>query len=302
MGELVPLSEDDLVDSRTFLSDVGFWPDATKLNVRGWLANFDEGADRETAISLLESFVHMNEAQVTHGTLSALRGLSARPEFGPAISRQKTWETFIDRAFISFPSGSAADVTGSGHIFARIMKDAGFDEGRILGSDDLVVLAAKTKDLLSVVFLDDLAASGTQFTRTWKRQVQTPHGKSSLALLANNARFEYVYYAPLAATVDAMAKILKDAPTVVVQPGYVIEREYFASSDNTRLVPEELRTRLAGFLDNYTPRSGNDQYGSLGFGDLGLALSFHHSIPNNTLPILQRASATAAPSWKSLTT
>lgn len=295
------ISEKQLVESRTFLSNVGFWPSPTDTNYEGWLQNFDEGADRETAAALLESLVHINETQIVHGTISGLRALSASPEFGPADQRQGAWETFLDSAYISFPSGGEGDVTGSGHIFARIVKSTGFPENRILASDELVRRLAKRPIAAPAVFLDDLAASGTQFKRSWTRMVSTDAGKKSLQTLTDQGLLGPIYYVPIVATQKALDLLAKETPLVKVRPIYRVEPEYFASDALTRLVPSDLRPGLKDFLSKYSPLSGRDDYGPFGFGEIGLALSFHHSTPNNTLPILQKGSPTSAASWKPIT-
>ena len=66
---------------------------------------------------------------------------------------------------------------------SRIASRLGFPEDRILDTEHLVGALLKGQPR-NVIILDDLAGTGTQFTRDWKRKYATPHGKSSLDTLA----------------------------------------------------------------------------------------------------------------------
>ena len=89
---------------------------------------------------------------------------------------------------------------------------------------------------------------------------------------------------PTVCTADAKKKI-EDECGVVVAPTYLLESDYYLLDPNSRLVPGALRPLIPDFIDRYGPHHNGDE--KAGFGDLGLALSFHHGCPNNTLPILQ---------------
>jgi hypothetical protein len=137
-----------------------------------------------------------------------------------------------------------------------------------------------------VIFLDDLAASGTQFARNWARRYPTDHGELSLANLADQKALSEVYYVPVVSTSAAKAKIESDCG-IAVLPAYLLDEDYSAVAEDTRLVPTSLRTVLLEFIEKHGPRTGKAGSGTAGFGRLGLALSFHHGSPNNTLPVLQ---------------
>lgn len=292
--------EGELIASRQFLSNIGLWPDATRLDLRGWLKNFAGTADSEIARSLLESFVHINERQVAYAALSGFHSLSSTRSFGPAGTRQTRWQEFLASAYVTFPSGSSTDDTASGHIFGRIMKVAGFEEARILGPANLVRTLAEKTMTAPAVFLDDIAGTGTQFVRCWNRRVSTARGKVSLSDLQAKGQLSQVFYVPIVATRKAITEITARCADVEVSPVYVLEEEYYGSSPSTRLVPDDSRTQLPPFATRYGAASGHDGDGAFGFGDIGLALSFHHSVPNNALPIFHQASEATKIDWKVL--
>ncbi|CAM3651225.1 phosphoribosyltransferase-like protein [Nocardioides zeicaulis] len=275
----------DILEERRYLSEIAVWPNPKRLDLHGWLANFDDGMDQEIAKALLGSHVHIDGEQVRHAVASTLRQVSTYPEFGTTYERPSRWTEFMDRVILSFPLGRSGDDTASGYLFGRMAEQLGIPENRILASDTLVK-SLDAEEAKPIIFLDDLAASGTQFVRNWKRNYPTPRGKTSLEALKKNGAISAAYYAPLIATSKAKSKIEEECDVPVVA-SYIIDKEYEALDPNTRLLPENLRPMIAAFLTKYTPNTGKNEDGNAGFGDLGLSLSFHHGCPNNTLPVLR---------------
>lgn len=279
----------DLVQSRQYLSHIGVWPSARQLELDGWLANYEDGADFDIAAELLDAHVHLNEEHITHAVASTIRSLSALPRFGPATHRRGNWANYLDRVIVSFPLAQDGDPTGSGYIFARLASERlGFPESQVRTPEQLIALLASSSDAFDVLMLDDITASGTQFRRSWNRQTQTLHGRFSLADIAAAGKLSSTYYLPVVATAQAKASIESSCEVDVV-PTYLLTPDYGVLDENTRLVRSELRRLVPDFLSRYSPRTGRDKYGNAGYSDLGLAISFHHGCPNNTVPVLQWA-------------
>lgn len=275
----------ELSDSRRYLSRIAVWPGPKRLDIDGWLANFDLGTDTEIALALLEAHVHLSEDQIIYAVASTIRSISGGVEFGDSMARPANWAGFVDNVIVAFPLSRAGDVTASGYIFARIAERLSFPEARILDSEHLVRRLAK-EGSAPVLFLDDLAASGTQFTRDWKRRYATDHGRLSLEDLYARGSLGPCYYLPVVATQMAKEKI-EEGCGVQVIPTYLLDPDYRALDADSRLIPVHLRPLLPEFLRKYSPRTGMNEEGDAGFGELGLALSFHHGCPNNTLPVLR---------------
>lgn len=284
--------------SRRYLSHIGVWPNPRSLDVDGWLGNFSGERDLAVAAALLGNYVHLNEEQIVHAVAATIRSLSAEPRFGLPNARRESWGHYLDHVRISFPLSRSGDETGSGYIFARIASgQLDFREDQIYEPDRLVKSLAGKNESADLILLDDISASGTQFIRSWKRQIRTDHGKVSLADLSESGKISSAYFLPVVATEDAKIRIEQDLP-VVVNPAYVLTAEYSGLSQSTRLVPSEIQEELKDFLQRHSVRTGKDEYGVAGYGDLGLAVSFHHGCPNNTLPVLQWGAARE--NWKPL--
>lgn len=299
-GAAVQITEEDLTDARQFLSQIGVWPSPVQLDIAAWLSNFDQGQDREIALALLESVVHMSEEHVLQAALSAFAGISGLPRFRVPGGRRGEWERFLDQAFVTYPTSSDSDVTGSGNIFARALRDAGIDASRIRGPADCVTQIKQRGLTVPLVFVDDLSATGSQFERTWKRVVSTANGPASFELLAAAGQLSEVFYAPVAATDHAVEALAREAPQVLVAPAYRLGPEYYCSSELTRMIPSNLVPHLPAFLERYAEASAAGESRPYGFGALGLLLSFHHGIPNNAPPIVQRRTSSTRAEWKTL--
>lgn len=291
------MNVEELNDSRSYLARIAVWP--RHVDIRGWLSNFDEGPDRLLAMHMLDSLVHLNEDQITHAVASTIREISSTPEFGDTDARPQAWLDFLSTALVSFPLSRSGDATASGYIFARLAKALGFAERQILGPEDTLERLSSTGPL-PLILLDDLAASGTQFCRNWVRNYGTGKAKVSFESLQERGLVGAAYYLPIVSTAAATSGIEATCHIHVI-PAYTLDEDYCALASNTRLVPEGLRPSVPAFLAKYSVRSGRDEYGVAGYGDLGLALSFHHGSPNNTVPILQWGGA-ATNGWKRLFT
>lgn len=284
----------DIIDGRKYLSDIGFWPSPLRLNIDRWLQNFDEGIDRDIAIALVNSHVHINLEHTRQAIGSSIRALSSSALFPIASTRQDEWDTFISRVLISFPVGRDGDTTASGYAFATIAEELGFPERNIVGGDRLAERLRREPGS-NVLFLDDLAATGTQFTRHWERNYPTTTGKISLARLRAEGGIGTAVFVPVVSTENARDNI-EQRTGVHVAPAYLLGSEYEVLSDISRLMPPEFLPEMRSWLEKYSPRMVGADQDVAGYASSALALSFEKKAPNNTVPPLQWGSETNA--WK----
>lgn len=272
-----------------YLSRVQAWPRLpTDVNPEGWLANFAED-DRELALELLGSWVYIPEREfrqalsVSFKSLSwHLLGADASPQH-----RGTAWRERLPTVVVSVPLGDSADPTGSGHLCLRIFKEMGYPPERLLVGHQLYESLTTSGEATDLVLVDDLAATGKQFTDFWTREPQFSGGdrQTSLAKLLEIGRIRTATYLPVVATTAAMDRFAASCPGVDIRPTYLLGEEYFASGAATRLVSADRTEALREMAEKNYPRTGH-AHGPFGYGGLGLALSFAHGTPNNTLPIL----------------
>ncbi|MDT0234959.1 hypothetical protein [Curtobacterium sp. BRB10] len=292
------MDEARLIESRRYLSDIGVWPPPARVRLSKWLLNFDEGRDREIALTVAEGYVHVNAEEMTQATRAAVTALSTEPQFYDSPDRLLAWQSFITESIVSFPLGQSGDPTASGYTFATIAEEIGIDSNNIHTGEQLVTQIIKNPGR-SIIFLDDLAATGTQFTRHWQRKYHAPAGKHSLAELHAAAQIATCFFCPVVATEKAKQKIEQDTP-VLVRPAHLLESQYSLLDPFSRIVPTEMRSEIADWLVKYATRTGHAKSGIGGYGGSALAISLIRKTPNNTVPVLQWNGPETKPEWTAI--
>ena len=194
------------IDTRRQLSYDAVWPSSRQLDIDGWLNNFEDGRDREIAVSILLSHVHLNEEQIKYSVASTIRTLSTDKRFGKASDRPAAWRAFLQTVWFSYPESRANDITASGHLFMRVIESLGIPEAHIF-APSVLLKELITKGPRDVIFLDDLTGTGNQFVQHWSRKYSLPIGKHSLADAAEDGRISSAYFLPVVATEDSKNRI-----------------------------------------------------------------------------------------------
>jgi hypothetical protein len=149
---------------------------------------------------------------------------------------------------------------------------------------------------IDVVVVDDFAGTGTQFIDMWRREYTIDGNIWSFKSLQQNSKLGRVFYTPAVCTQTASDAIKIHAPSVIVHPAHLLPKAYSVNSANSIVVPADMVDYVEPFLRKYAARAGYEISSPYGFGELGLAVSFDHSMPDNTLPIFWSEN----PGWKTL--
>lgn len=279
-----------IVETREYFSNIGLWPDRPRhVNPHGWLANFSEGPDRRLAASLLDSFLMIRTDQCQTMATSAFHGLSASRgdvfASTPTANKQ-AWDEFRSSVIVTFPA-RRSDPAGSGHIFARAARSwVPNPDAQLMEPAMAVNHIAKASHPCTIVFVDDFAGSGNQFCDTWMAKFAVDGGTTtSFEGLANDSRLREVYFIPAISTWRAKMRIARTAPEVTVRPAHVLPPRYSAAEEDHTLVPPSDRAALNELLQRYAAPAGYDPSHPFGYEECGLAISFEHATPDNTLPI-----------------
>ncbi len=278
------------LDTRDFFSNVAIWPQQPReVDHRGWLGNFRDESDRAIAAQLLDSYLLISTAQAEKMMTSAFHSLApTRADLFTSTpdEYQNAWSQFREHVAVTFPS-HRNNPAGSGHLFVRAAREIVPDPAKqLFDPSALVVALASTKAPTRVVFVDDFSGTGNQFTSTWLQKHPLPDGsESSFAALALEGVIMEAFFIPSVATWRAKSRIAEMAPTVQVKPAHLLPPRYSAMDASTSLVTAESRGELHDFLVRYAASAGYSDQHVYGYEECGLALSFEHSTPDNTLPI-----------------
>lgn len=279
-----------ILDTRDFFSNAAIWPQQPwDIDHQGWLGNFSGSHDRSIAANLLDSYLLISSAQAEKMLLSAFHALA--PLQGDMFASdpteyQQDWNEFRATIAVTFPA-RRNDPGGSGHMFARTARTFVHDRAtQLFTPESLVESLASGSESRPVVFVDDFAGSGDQFVATWRRVHRLPDNSThSFASLAAEGAISQIFFIPPIATVSAKKTLRELAPEVRLMPAHLLPTRYSATSPTTSLVSPELRDDLHDFLVRHAEKAGYSKEHVYGYNDGGLALSFEHGTPDNTLPV-----------------
>ena len=289
--DIIATKFSELLTVRNYYSNIGLWPMQPRdINPEGWLSNFTDENDLEIAAALLDSFIYFNEVQTKKLFESAFHAISSEIEMSRKSESEigSAWREFKSSVIITYPSGFDADVAASGRKFIREARQTlKIDESRLFDPGDVAREVLHQQGVTDLVFVDDISITGHQFLNCCFRNVEVDGMMTSLEELIREEVLREVYYLPTVCTAMAKRNISHELPNVRVRPAHLLVDRYFANPpyENTALVPDELVAGLDEFLRKYAKRAGYDESKPYGFGNLGLALGFEHSVPDNTLPI-----------------
>ena len=283
-------ASDAFVESKIqFLTDIGVWPVGDRMDPYAWLCNFKLD-ERPFAFNLLNIFLYYNEQLVDALLYGAVQGLSARI-VSSATSFEEArneWHGFLNTVLVSYVQGENPNPTDSGPLFARKARQVlGIDEGHIIDPEIALTHLSENPDC-SIMLVDDFVGSGNQMIETWHRSYHSAvDGPHSFAAAAAQRRTE-ILYVPIVATRSGLTAIENECIGLKVRPAHVLDERYSLTSPNSVLWPDALKSDAASFLFDASCRAGivdECEHGWKGFHDLALALAFHHSVPDATLPL-----------------
>ena len=273
------------------LVDFHAW-DPTKIDARGWLANFDI-KDRALAESLLSRFSFYADHLVDQLFVSAFQNISnhIRPDGAPFEETRALWRAFCSTMLITPVQGEDPNPSDSGWLFARKARQTlNIDQAQLFNPAQAAARVA-AGDAKAVVFVDDFVGSGEQFRRTWTRRHPTPDGGSvsfhEAAHAHPDAKF---FYCNAMTTSHGLGRIRQAAPNVHVSAGNVIPGDHSLSSPQSALWSSDQRAKGIEMLRRVSFDLGYGEDGGglndwQGFHRLGLGLAFEHSVPDASLPI-----------------
>jgi hypothetical protein len=274
------------------LVDLHAWP-PTKLDVDGWLANFS-GGERTFAAHLLNNFMFFSDRTVEALFSAAFHGVSnsLRAGWPPFSSGMHVWNSFLDSVIITFAQGEIANVTDSGHIFARKARKM-FDIPQVRVMDPDKALAKILRGFRGpVVFVDDFVGSGEQFVSTWTRARNLDgvglHSFAELATLTPPAD-NHIFYCTAIMTERGYKRLGSDCSAVMLSAGNIIPGNFSLVAADSVLWPDSFRQDGINFIQTVSQRIGLPSDGSeddwRGFDKLGLGLAFEDSTPDATIPL-----------------
>jgi hypothetical protein len=275
-----------------YFVDVHVWPLTTELQPEPWLSNFLD-SEMNHALHLLNSFLFFSEPLVSAMFTAAFQTLSSRYRAANDLflTSQARWRDFVDSVRITYVTGEHPNPSDSGFLFARkARKLLDIDEARIQ-SPEQTASELVASGPWPVVFVDDFVGTGNQFVRTWRRPMNVAPGRTVTFEQLSTIRGQTFAYCPLISCQLGYDAIRRECPQVSLNCCHVFPPDYSAVAPDSVLWPPALLPNASSFIQSASARAGIPDTGGIvvkdwkGFGNLGLALAFAHSVPDATLPI-----------------
>jgi hypothetical protein len=286
------VTKDLLLSKHRYFVNVQLWPLEAKLDVHGWLENFDS-LEEPYAITLLNGFTYYSRLLTERLFFASIANLSqiVLPYKRSFLRARSDWRDFISQAYFVRVTGEQPSDTDSGYIFSRMARqEAGIPEERIV-TPDAVIGQLLLDPSISVVFMDDFVGSGNQFITLWHRADNVPGRRAtSFSALAKTLARPSFYYCPLVCTSHGLREIHLKCNSVHVCPTHLMDDRYNALSTDSIIWPSDAREAGQRFVAEASRRAGiRDEGGGVndwrGFHKLGLTIAFEHGPPDATLPL-----------------
>ncbi len=285
-----PIDEDDLLPVSERLVYLGRQKDVAE--VRRWLRQFDDESRIEVAFLLLKRLAEkgfVNEGANVNGLAKMQESLNARrQDVGGGA-----WRMFRRRRDNLY-LGHVDSETKSGAATARELAKR-MSPGKCASIDGMHGwVQAHLDDDPMLVVVDDFAGTGNTITKGLERLWSAD--QELFSALAEEGR---IVCCLQTAFPEAIERVKRRFARVAVLAMTTFDDEVRALAPEARIFEDEGELAYAQDVMLQIGRQLVPQ-SPLGFGDMGALVSFHNTVPNNTLPVFWCAGRANGREWRPL--
>ena len=261
-------------------------PKPKDLDFENWLDNFQEQNEKELAARILNHFIYFSDDLIDQMLRTAVGRcgyyfMQNVPGWNHNSFKSECWYSFIQ-------GENPEDATDSGYIFTRKLREVlNIPDKRIIKFDALFKkLEENTSTPQNVILVDDFVGSGAQTYEAWNKHKL---GLKDMTLSELQSRFNHrIIYAPLVVNDMGLSTIKDYCSNLHLEYIYHLGPEYNLFNINGIFWAGN-RGSYAKFLNmmyriakeqNIPVTEGDSVNDMKGFGKQGLALAFHHGIPD----------------------
>ena len=261
-------------------------PKPRDLDFESWLDNFRSQEDKELAARVLKHFIYFSDDLIDQMLRTVIGRCGCY-----FIQNSPGWNhnSFKNECWYSFIQGeNPDDATDSGYIFTRKLREVlNIPDKRIIKFDALFKkLEENVVAPQNVILVDVFVGSGAQTYEAWNEHKL---GLNDMTLSELQSRFNHrVVYAPLVVNDMGLLAIKEYCSNLHLEYIYHLGPEYnlFDINGLCWTGDEELYNRFLSMMSRIAKeqkipmtdgRCVNDMKG---FAEQGLAVAFHHGIPD----------------------
>lgn len=274
----------ETIERSRYFRDVHALPLTDEFDYLGWLKNFNTDKDIELACRILDLFSYYPKKMVDQMLITSVG------RAGYELSKYfHDWKhsDFKTRCFYSFIPGENPNLSDSGNLFIRKLRDVlDIPESRFIDYREIHQLLERSSIPLPVIFVDDFVGSGAQCYKAW---CQNRGGSNKLTLQEISIRFKHKFvYTPLIVNYIGYNRISNYCQGLKISSAHIIGEEYNLFNPNCICWEKDAKLYNSGTelilrkskelnIPSTNGRKVNDEKG---FGMQGLALAFEHGAPD----------------------
>ena len=286
----LPVSDDDLLAVAQPLTYLGRQVDVAKL--RSWLLQFDDENRIELAYLLLKRLAevgYVSEGAYAHKIQRLEEAVAdTRRSIGKGVWKEVRRRK--DNLAIAYVDGELK----SGGALTRELKNR-LRPGKVGKLESMGTWLGSHADQDALLLVaDDFAATGESLTKGF-RAVCAQHNDYLEPFFQEGRVLCYILYA----LPEALDRLRQEFPELKVNCMKCFGDEVRALNPQADIFQDDAEMQFVQEMVVQLGRELVPQF-PLGFGDMGLLVSFYNTIPNNTLPIFWSSGSVAEKPWEPL--
>ena len=287
-----PIAEDDLLSVSQNLVFCGKQKDVAEI--RTWLRQFDDDNRIEIAFALLRRLTekgYVSDGAREYALSKATEGINARRlELGAG-----KWVVMRGRKDNLCLSHVDSDLKSGANLTRELMKRLGPSKAGDAKEISNWITTHASADPL-VVLLDDFSSTGSTICRGLEKWKSETKDGDILERYFKEDRILLVLLYALGSAIDAIHEC---EPRLRVLPLNVLGADVKAFDPDAGIFSDSQEIDFAREVMMQIGRELTPQT-PLGYGDQALLISFHNTVPNNTLPIFWSNGRVNERNWKPL--
>ena len=288
----------EVLEKCEYFQDTQFWPLVVASDVKQWLGNFHDEAEKEIAAHIVDFYIYLSEPMISHMLATVLGKCGS---YFRILNSAWSDLDFINQCWYSYiPGEDRSDICSGSEFLRKLQTLFGIPNERLLIYSDFVK-RMKENHCEYFILVDDFIGSGHQVEEAWCKY---PIGNPLKDIC--KSQYHKVVYAPLIVNEVGYNQVLSTCDGLHVEYIHKLPSEYslFHQQCPCWHGNSELYAQGIDLIDRKSaalgiPKTNGMQTDDMkGYKEQGLAISFQHGMPDACLPIFTKETLDWKPLFK----
>lgn len=288
----------EVLEKCEYFQDTQFWPLVVASDVKQWLGNFHDEAEKEIAAQIVDFYLYFSEPMINHmlATVLGKCGCYFR-------TFKKDWSDadFIGNCWYSYiPGEDRSEICSGSEFLRKIQTLFGIPNSRLLTYSDFVK-KMRESHCEYFILVDDFIGSGHQIEEAW---CEYPTGEPLKEICQSH--YHRVVYAPLIVNDLGYNQVQRVCGGLHLEYIHKLPTEFSLFNQYCPCWKGDLELYHRGVeliknksIELGIPETNGKQINDMkGYREQGLAISFQHGMPDACLPIFTKETLDWKPLFK----